>query len=54
MTDVEKCKRDLMNEIYKLNRRIDGLMNTMTDLRNANAALQGKIATVAGRMEMRR
>lgn len=53
MTDVEKAKRDLQNEIWKLTRRIDTLEKVILETKAKNMELQGKVATLAGRIQER-
>lgn len=53
MTDVEKAKRDLQNEIYKLHRRLDALEKKILESMSKNMELQGKVATLAGRIHER-
>jgi chromosome segregation ATPase len=57
MTDIERHKRaldELRNEINKLIHRIDGLEKIINEARTKNMELQGKVATLAGRIENRR
>jgi peptidoglycan hydrolase CwlO-like protein len=53
MTEYEKLVRlvnEYRNDVLKLRARIDGQEKTIRDMASKNMELQGKVATLAGRI----